>query len=371
MMPGMPGQIVLKAGKAKKQPTDDRSAIRVRALGKSEMFGKAPEGELIVALEVSPEPRLQWQAFQSLRIDKAVDDQDQNLKQVIPQVEGGVGGLGGIAVPAAPVGMILRPPAMVRPMGMWGSLHQTVPVQLKKGAKAAKSLKELKGVITAQILTEAREMIVADKLDKAAGQVFKGKMGGSIKILEVKSEKEQTAIRLALEQPPPDKVIPAQPNAMQGIGAGVPMRLPGAGVKIKPAPATPPPVPAAPPAPPPGLSAQAPAAPQPPPALPQVQIQIRGGVAGGGVVFGGPMQFAGPLNGLSVQDAKGNALPIQIQRTQFPMAIQGNGVPIQTITYTFVCQHGKDKGQPAKVVYLGRKRATVDIPFALKDVPLP
>jgi hypothetical protein len=375
-MPGMPGQIVLKAGKSKKQPTDDGSAVRVRALPKSDTFGKAPEGEVIVALEVSPEPRLQWQAFQSLRIDKAVDDQDQKLNQVVPQVEGGAGGFGGVAAPPAPW------PA-ARPIVMWGGLHQMVPVQLKKGAKAAKSLKELKGVLTAQLLTEARPMITADKLDKAAGKVFKGEVGGSIKILEVKSEEKQTTLRLEFEQPPSDKVVPAQPNAMPG--AGVPIGVLRPGVKIRPAPvpaapaapapaAPPPAAPAAPaPAdPPPGLAAQAPAAPLPaaPPAPPQVQIQIAVGGGGGGA-FAGPMQVAGPVNGLSVQDAKGNALPLQVRQTQFRMVQQGNGVPMQTITYTLVCQHGKDKGQPNKVVYLGRKRVTVEIPFVLKDVPLP
>ncbi|HTU16479.1 MAG TPA: HEAT repeat domain-containing protein [Gemmataceae bacterium] len=372
VMPGLSGEIVLKAGKAKKLPIDDRGAVRVRALRKSDLFGKAAEGEVIVALELSPEPRLQWQSFQSIRIEKAVDDQDQSLKQVVPQVEGGIG-VGGVALPLAPGGGLgwrfMAPPGM-----MGGSLHQRVPVQLKKGAKAAaKSLKELKGVITADLLTETRSLIIADKLDKAAGKVFKGEAGGFIKILEVKSAKEQTTIRLELEQPPADKVVPALPNAMPGLG-GVPIGLPRPGVKILPAPAVPapapppPPAPAAPAAPPAGLAAQAPPAPQPP--VPQVQIQIGAG-GGGGIAFVGGMQFAGPFNGLSVQDAKDKALPIQVQQVQGRVVQQGNGILLRSITYTLVCQHDKDKGQPAKVVFLGRKRATVDIPFTLKDVPLP
>ena len=370
-MPGMSGQIVLKDGKAKKRPTDDRGAVRVRALRKSDMFGNTPEGEVIVALEVSPEPRLQWQTFQSVRIEKVVDDQDQKLSQVIPQVEGGVGGFG-VGVPPGPGAAVVGRAVMVRPIMMWGGLQQMVPVQLKKGAKAAKSLKELKGVITAQMLTEARPMITADKLDKAAGKVFKGEVGGSIKILNVKAEKQQTTIRLEFEQPPYDKVIPAQPNPMPGVG--VPIRVPRPGVRILPAPVPParvPPARPAPAAPPAGLAAKPPAPPPPPaPQPPAVQIQIGVG-GGGGIAFAAPGQFVGPLNGLSVQDDKGNSLPIQVRQTQFRMMQQGNGVPIQTITYTFVCQHGKDKGQPAKVVYLGRKRVTVDIPFTLKDVPLP
>jgi hypothetical protein len=366
-MPGTPGQIILKDGKSKQLPTDDRSAIRVRALDKSEMFGNAPEGEIILPLEVSPEPRLQWQAFQSIRIDKAVDDQDQKLTHIVPQVEGGGAGLGaaqiGIALPGGVAG-----PAFARPIMMWGGSQQQVPVQLKKGEKAAKSLKELKGVITAQLLTEERPLMTVAKLK--AGETSKGDVGGSIKIVEVKSEEKQTTIRLEFEQPPFDKVVPAQPQmGMPGMpGIGVPIRAPRRGVRILPAPAQPAPAPAVPP---PALAAQAPAPPAPaqaPAQAPPVQIQI----GGGGIAIGGPIQFVGApiINGLSIQDDKGNALPMQIRQTQV-RAMQQGAIFVQTFIYTFVCQHDKDKGQPAKVVYLGRKRATVEIPFTLKDVPLP
>jgi hypothetical protein len=368
-MPGMPGQIVLKDGKAKKYPTDDRSAIRVRALGKSDQFGNPGEGEVILALEVSPEPKLQWQGMQSIRIDKAVDDRDQKLTQVIPQVEGPAGAVGvGIAVPGAP--NAVRPQIIMRGGGWgggwggWGGVHQQVPVQLKKGAKAAKALKELKGVITAHLLTEERPYITANKLK--AGETFKGKEGGSIKIVQVKEEENKTTLRVELEQPPADKVVPAQQGGVVGMpGVAPPIRrLPRQGVKILPAPAQP-----APAAPPEVLAAQAPAPAAPPQAAPPpVQIQI--GVGGGVAIGGGMPMMAGTLNGLSIQDAKGKALQWQVQQTQV-RGLQQGGVFTQVWVYTLVIPHDKDKDKPAKVVYLGRKRTTIDIPFALKDVPLP
>jgi hypothetical protein len=344
------GQIILKDGKAKQLPTDDRSAVRCRALSKADLFGKAPQGEVIVPLEVSAEPRLQWQSTQSVRIDKAVDDQDQKLTQVIPQVEGVANGLPGGGV------MVARGMPQAR---MWDPIHQLVPVQLKRGDKAAKALQELRGVVTAQLLAEARPMIIADKLDKAAGKVFKGDIGGSIKVLEVKAEEKQTTIRLELEQPSLDKVVPAAPDSMPGLGIRPAPRLPRVGAKVAPAPAAPPG----------GLAAQPPAPPPAPAPQPGVQIQI--GAGGGVIANGGPMRVAGAIiNGLSIQDDKDRALPIQLQQTQFRV-VQGNGGRIPTPIYTLVCQHDKDKGQPAKVVYLGRKRVTVEIPFTLKDVPLP
>ncbi len=361
-------QIILKDGKSKKLPTDDASAVRVRALGKSEPFDPG-EGEVILALEVSPEPKVLWHGLQSLRIDKAIDDLEQKLTQVTPQVEVPGAVVGGIAAPGfAP--QIAIAPGFPMPSSMGGQLGARVPVRLKKGDKQAKSLKELRGVITAQLLTEVQPVIVADKLK--AGEMAKGKEGGYIKIVEVKSQDEQTTIRLEYQQPPMDKVVPAQPNVGQvqgGMGgvapAPVPIRLPRRGVPVRPVPA---PAPAAPP--PAGLAAQPPAAAPPPPppvqVAPAMQVVIRGG---GNIVIGGPIGFGG--NGLTVQDDKGNALPMQTTQVQTRFEQQGGGAFVQTMIYTFVTRHEKDKGKPAKVVFLGRRHATVEIPFALKDVPLP
>jgi hypothetical protein len=359
-MPGMPGmlgrngQLILKDGKASPLPADDRCAVRIRALGKSDLVGNIPEGEIIVSLEVSLEPKLQWQTFQSIHIDKAVDDRDQKLAQVIPQVEGAAGLAGGNLPGGGGVNlqmqMQMRMQMMMARQKMgWSGLSRQVPVQFKKGAKDAKSLKELKGVLTAQLLTEARPVITADKLDKAEGKVFKGDEGGEIKIVSIKTEEKQTTIQLELQQPPLDKVVPAQPNLVPGVVAPPGAGLPGAKKPLLPA-----------------APAEAGKAAQPP-AVPQAQFLP------GGVAFGGPMQFRDSMNGLSIQDDKGNALPIDASRSHFSVSFvqQANAPLRQAMTWTLVCPHGKDKNKPAKVVYLGQKQATVDIPFALKDVPLP
>jgi hypothetical protein len=326
LMLGMNGQLVLKEGKAKKCPTYDRSAARIRSLGKSDLFGNVPEGEIILALEVSLEPRLQWQIFQSIHIEKAVDDRDQKLAQVIPQVEGAAavfGGNPGIALPVVGGGAKFQQAQMqaqllVRQRIGWDGRSQLVPVQLKKGAKGAQSLKDLSGVLTAQLLTETRPVITADKLDKAAGETFKGDEGGSIKIASVRSEENQTTIQLSFEQPPHDKVVPVQPNVLAGKG-----------------------------------------------------VQVGGQLRGVNVALGHGLVDS--FNGLSVQDDKGNSLPIDVRQAGMQMSFvqQGNGALKQVLTCTLVCPHSKEKGRPAKVVYLGRKRATVEVPFTLQDVPLP
>lgn len=365
-IPGMPAridQILLKDGKPKKLPTDDRCAVRIRALTQSDQFSNAPADEILLPLEVAPEPKLQWEYMQSIHIDKALDDRGQSLTQVVPQVEGVVGAGGGL--PEAQQIRLRRQMAQMQrqmqlrrqgmPM-MAGNPNHQVSVQFKKGAKETKSLKELKGTITAQLLSEAQPLIVADKLK--AGESFKGKDGGFIKIVDVKSEGEETAIRLEFEHPPFDKVMPEQQNVMQFFpGAGVaPIRIQAApGNKKMP---VPPPPPAAPPG---GLAAKPQAAPPP------VQGQI---IVKGGMAFGGAAQFMDSFNGLSVRDDKDNMLPARVQ-IENSFQQQAGGVFKQTTTYTFTCRRDKDKGQPAKVVYRGRKRVAVEIPFALTDVPLP
>ncbi len=363
-MPGMMGRtglLILKDGKAKPLPTDDHSAARIRVLGKSDQFGSAPEGEIILALEVSLEPKLQWQTFQSIHIEKGVDDQDRQLAQVIPQVEGapGIAGNPAIVLPGqagaqqmqAIMQLQARRRIIERRMG-WSGLNQQVPVQLKKGAKAAKSLKELQGVLTAQVLTQARPVITADNLDKAAGKTFKGQEGGSIKIVDVKAEENQTTIQLELEQPPYDKVVPAQPNVLPGVGVR----------NVAPRGMMPPP----PPAPPAGKLAQRPAVQRPagknPPGLAPV---VRAG--------SGPRQRMDSISGLSIQDDKGQTIPLDGGRSQITVQMdrQANGPVKQVLVWTLVCPHEKEKAKPSKVVYLGRKSVTLEIPFALKDVPLP
>ncbi len=364
-MPGMMGrlgQLILKDGKAKSLPTDDRSAARIRVIEKSDQFGSAPEGEIILVLEVSLEPKLQWQTFQSIHIEKAVDGEDRQFAQVIPQVEGapGIAGNPGIVVLPGQAGaqqmqaiMQLqgRRRMMERRMG-WSGLNQQVPVQLKRGAKAAKSLKKLQGVLTVQVLTEARPVITADNLDKAAGKTFKGEEGGSIKIVDVKAEENQTTIQLVFEQPPYDRVVPAQPNVLPGVGIR----------NVAPRGMMPPP----PPAPPAGKLAQPPAVQRPagknPPGLAPI---IRAGV--------GPMQQMDSISGLSIRDDKGQTIPIDGGRCQVSVQFdrQANGPARQVLVWTLVCPHEKETAKPSKVVYLGRKSASVEIPFTLKDVSLP
>src|SRR5262249_20649735 len=156
-------------------------------------------------------------------------------------------------------------------LGTVGS--QYLPVRIKKGEKAAKALKELSGVISAQILTPAVAHITADKVLEANGKTFKGTEGGAIKVTGVdKTENGPVTIRFELEQPA--NVVPANKNG----GVNGPIFLPGGGVQIQP-----------------GQGAA------------QIQVQIKQGV----IVQGNATPaFQGAFNGVTLQDDKGNVLPV-------------------------------------------------------------
>ena len=364
-----PGQIVLKDGKEKALPTAYVGAVRVRLLDNpAPILGAAPQGEMLLGLQVSLEPKIRWQNLLAVRIDKALDDQDQKLTPGMGGAPGVRPGFGG--QPRFGGGFGGRGMA-VQPWGGWntslagGGMHHYVPVRLKKGDKASKSLKELSGSITATLLAEPETLLSADGILKAAGKTFKGKKdGGAIKVNGVEENNGLLRLRVELEQPA--NVVPANQGNAGVIGVfngpvGGPMILPIA----------PPPVPAPLPPAKPRLKgafqqiqfkpAQVQAAPA------QIQIQVQ--VGGGGVIQigGGPAVFGGSnTNGLELLDDKGNVIP------NAGVGMMGRGGPGGVFTMEYHLTFRLQKGQkPAKLVFKGSKRVNVEIPFSLKNVQLP
>jgi hypothetical protein len=353
-----PGQIILKDGKEKALPTAYSGAVRIRVLDNpAQVVGPAPQGEILLGLQVSLEPKIRWEQLVNVRIDKALDDQGQTLMPGMGDTPGvppgGVGFGGRVGGGFAPQPMIWN-----RGFGGYGNVHQIVPVRLRKGEKAAKSLKELSGAITAAVLAEPETLITADNILKAAGKTFKGKDGGSIKVNAVEENGGQLRLRVELVQPA--NAVPANQGAVGGIGVG------GAwnGPVILPVAPPAPPVPA-PPAKPllpkgafqvQGKAVQVQAA----PAQVQVQIQIGGG---GAVQIGGPgFMGGGNAGGLVLLDDKGNVIPT------VGSGMMGRGGP-GGVTWEHQLMFQLQKGQKAaSLVFKGSKRVNIEIPFSFKNV---
>ena len=328
---GGPEGIVLVDGKAEALPTDASSAVRIQALAKAEEFGPMPEGEILVPLRLSLEPKLQFEGVEKVTIRKATDDQKQQLTQTTADAAPGVPAGGPVFGPGLVAGPLPLPGPIPGVIAGAGLSRQDVAVHLKKGDKAAKSLTELSGTVTATLLGETTPVITATDILKAKDKTFKGGENGEIKVGDVtKDESGQIIVRVELQ--PPADYLPV------GGMAGPMRRRP---IRRMPVPVPAPALPA------PGAA----------PAAVGAAIVIGPGFVGRGAAAG--------ANGLSLLDDKGNPIPqvgfgIQTQVT--------NGVA----TTQYVLTYQAAKGQEAsKLVYSGRKVLDVEIPFTLKDVPLP
>jgi hypothetical protein len=326
------GRILLVDGKEPPVSTDAATAFRVQAFPHAGPAGAPLPGDIQLLLQVTPEPRLRLMGVESVRVSKAVDDAGQSLEHVAPDAPPA----GGFAVPG-----VVRPHFRIAGMG-FGSIF----VGLKKGDKESKSVEALSGTVTAHVALDARPFVTVENILKASGKTVKGDAGGSIKVNAIEEEKEQVTISIALEQP---KDVMAENNPYPtGAGGVIRPLVPKALPRAIPAP-VPPPVPL------PGLAGALipPAIAAPPPLAPPVMM-------GGAIALG---VATGPFNGLTLQDAKGNVLPVTIQ-------VKFNGVPGSAMDFQIVFRPEKGLGEPAKLVYTGRKVAVAEVPFTLKGVKL-
>jgi RNA polymerase sigma factor (sigma-70 family) len=148
------GGVILTDGKPLTLPTDDRTSVRVRALNNADRVGAPAKGEILLPLEITPEPKLRWQQFVAVHITKATDDQGQNLEQVVAGdadhiLPSAAGQMGDNPLPPPKEGVLI-----VANAGQNTAI--SLGVRLKTGAKAATSLKEISGTITVRVLEEGK-----------------------------------------------------------------------------------------------------------------------------------------------------------------------------------------------------------------------
>jgi len=188
------GQITVRDGAAQKYPTSYAGAVRVRVVPMDPQQGvpnvAKQAGEIVLVLEATGEPRMQGFAVNgSAMIDKALDDVGQSLFVTMadPQMDnGGFGPNGNIRI--------------TRIYNPYNLAQRHVVVRLKVGEKKSGSLKELKGSLTAQMLSAPEALITFDNLMKAAGKEAKGANGGKVEIVAVeKLNNNDVKIQIRLE----------------------------------------------------------------------------------------------------------------------------------------------------------------------------
>jgi hypothetical protein len=169
-------------------PTHQCGAIRFRAVRpQNDSAGLLPVSMPGFILDVTPEPRLAWQGIIDTRIDRAVDDEGQLRTHVAvttpPSLEAEVRWLidTEFGRPAHP---------------------SQVAIRLLPAEKPANRLREVKGRVTAQVLTPPETVLEIGDILQAAGQTYAGSEDTRVKVLEASNPpKMPIKIRLQIEGP--------------------------------------------------------------------------------------------------------------------------------------------------------------------------
>jgi hypothetical protein len=82
---------------------------------------------------------------------------------------------------------------------------------------------------------------------------------------------------------------------------------------------------------------------------------------------------AGSTGTLELRDAKGSSFQMISQQQQYQQAQVFNpvGGAVPVMEQELVFQPNAGQAAPAKLVYLGQRTTTINVPFTLKDVTVP
>ena len=160
-------------------------------------------GEILLPLEVSPQPNVLWEELVDVRVDKAVDDHGQSLIQSLTaesndvQINRVVRGLGNGFVLNAATGGLDRIP------------DRNGTIRLKIGELASRQLSTLSGTIIGQMRTPLQPMVTVENVRNQAGKTFRTRYGESLEVAEV-NELPNGSVKLhvRLSEPPTMLVMP-------------------------------------------------------------------------------------------------------------------------------------------------------------------
>jgi hypothetical protein len=308
------GRLVLLDGR-ESLPTSLTGGVRMRLLHpKTQIPGNAKSSEeAVLALEVSPEPGIDWRGILEARVEKAVDCQGQEVRQIQENAAGSNGIADEMAavvafnVNAANNGIIFGGDVdniTAQP----GPPPREIPIRLRLKDRDTKSLREIQGVLFAQVQTPYEPVIRMDRILQAEGKTIKGPDNSFLKTLEVqRADNGQIKLRVALRAP--------------SMGEDALAMMQGA-------------------------------------------IFVRR--------FNGRMAFMAQQEGesaaaqrLALQDSKGRCF----QLVNCEESTQVNGMEI-TQEFRLVYQIKPGLEEPAQLIYSGNRLVTIEIPFTFKNVPL-
>ena len=322
--PEADARMVLVDGKAHPLPTSLAGAVRIRALApQAGVEGLHPQmnrlnkearlalaahagvegqpagpAEKLLALEITPEPTMQWQGILNVRVDRAEDDRGQSLSQALGPELGLMNVSDARAIylmESGAVGAVINP-------------HH-LPVRLKAAKLPSKVLRVLKGTVAAQVQTPTQPLLTVDDILNPRGKKeVKNRDGDSLKVLGV-DRQEDGLVKVHIQ------LTSASGYAMWNGTRNVRRRL----------------------------------------------------VRRGGVVVVTVTEERSGGSALALKDVKGQEL--KLVSTENLRMMRGVNAFMEDVELVYQSQKGQ--GAPAKFVYSGPRTVIVDVPFTLKNVPLP
>jgi len=304
-----PPQFLLLEGPAVPSAEARVGAVRIRCLPPGTPFATDAVGqdEVLFPLQVSAEPRLQLGRALTLRVEKAVDDRGQSL--VATAVTARPPRNAAMEEEQRMMLMLINNGVNVPlPTGSDGPLG----IKVRKGPLAGNMLRELTGSVGAQVrVTEP--LIVIENPTTAGKSESRSPHGVALAVNEIDKTARgdmRFSVRLSFA-----------PDVQPGQGA-----------------------------------------------------QLVARAAAGLGAFGlNPQQLTAPLGtsefcGLSLVDAKGRKFEVgQAQQDLTQFGPQGWTYNI-TVAFRTTAE---GMGEPAKLVFTGSRPTLIEVPFTLKDVPLP
>jgi ABC-type amino acid transport substrate-binding protein len=308
-----PNSIVLLDGPGPKLPVCRSGAVQIRIPPPgTPIDGLAPVAadEVAVPLQISAEPKLHWQGTVDIRIDRAVDDRGRSLT-VVPAAREAV------SDEVEPI--FLNGAVMFGPVRRGGP----VGIRVRRGEPPAPMIKELSGAIAGQVRV-SEPLAVADAPLKMAGQTIRGGAGVMVKITTASRADDGDVTMSAEVHLPPEVQIAQQAAGQAGMMVGGAMMIQG-GVVIR-----------------------------------------QGAMGPGGQMPAAPAGTT-EYQGLSLEDAKGRRFTVRRGMVEMNRFAQDGSV----FQFTAHFKPAEAGQEPARLVFTASKPVTIEIPFAVKDVPLP
>ena len=291
-------RLILVVGKGE-APTALAGAVRIQLAGRPKAARTNLAREVTFTLNVTTEPHLAWNRVVALRVDAAEDSLGQRLRQPAVYVgEDGSGPFQSNEVIVLWDGVSELPSTKTR----------QAPLRLLLGERPAQRIRELRGVLSAEVEAPSSPLVTVADVFKAAGTTVKGLDSCYVKILEAKRANGQVTLRVEVKGL-------AKRSDISGLG----------NVRI---------------------------------------LRINRGLRGNVQMVNALSAADATGRGLALLDGKGNALSLAAGNYTI-------NEPNTPQTYTLTYQPRKDQEGPYRFVFSGRRTVVIDVPFTLKDVPLP